>query len=458
MVAKKRKKSVKRGVAAKSKGSHGPKDTELADIAIRSSRANMSKATASDGTEPKGAQKVLEEKQNLNELLLDSLPHTAMLIRKDRRILAANRPARDAGAKVEDYCWQSFAQSDFIPEEDKKYMDEHKQAPPGGTCCCFCLADKALKNQKPARHPELNAWGKIWDVHWVPLDEQTYLHYALDITDYRIAEKSLQESEIRYKTLFESSPDGIVIADVETRKFPYVNPAMCRMLGYSKEELTTMGVDDIHPKEALGDAISEFESQARGEKTLAKDMPCLRKDRTLVYTDINTVQSVVDGRECNIGFFRDITERKEAQKDLSEKNIALREVLAGIREQKNEMGRTILSNVDKIIMPLIHVLEPGLSEEQQRYMDLLKQSLQEIASPFVSRLSTTVGALTPTEMRICGLIRRELSNKEIAQLEHISPATVSKHRAHIRRKLGITNKKVNLATHLESFMAGQEET
>ena len=118
-----RKKSAKQGLAAKNKGTHRPKDTELADIGIRSSLANMSKGTASDGTEPKGAQKVLEEKQNLNELLLDSLPHNAMLIRKDRRILAANRSARDAGAKVEDYCWQSFAQSDFIPDEDKKYMD-----------------------------------------------------------------------------------------------------------------------------------------------------------------------------------------------------------------------------------------------------------------------------------------------------------------------------------------------
>lgn len=129
-------------------------------------------------------------------------------------------------------------------------------------------------------------------------------------------QQALEESENRYKTLFESSPEGILIADVETRKFQYANPAACRMLGYSEEELTNMRVDDIHPKEALEHVISEFEAQARGQKTLAEDIPCLKKDGTLVYTDINTVKSPVNGRECNIGFFRDITERKQAEKDL----------------------------------------------------------------------------------------------------------------------------------------------
>jgi len=159
MAIKKSKKSIKQGLAAKRKVSPGPKKTELANIGIRSSLTNMSKGADRDLTKRKRAQKVLEEKQRLNELLLDSLPHIAMLIRKDRRVLAANRLARDAGAKVGAYCWRDFAKSDFIPERDKKYIDKHKKAPHGGTCCYFCLAYKVLRTQKPARYPELNAWG-----------------------------------------------------------------------------------------------------------------------------------------------------------------------------------------------------------------------------------------------------------------------------------------------------------
>ena len=46
-----------------------------------------------------------------------------------------------------------------------------------------------------------------------------------------------------------------------------------------------------------------------------------------------------------------------------------------------------------------------------------------------------------------------MSPKEIAELQHISPATVSKHRENIRRKLGIAGKDVNLVSHLEALLS-----
>jgi PAS domain S-box-containing protein len=140
----------------------------------------------------KQAEEVLREKQRLNELLLDALPHPAMLIRKDTTVLAANRMAREAGAIIGGYCWRDFGQSDFIPEQDLKYINDHKDVPLGGTNCSFCLADKALETQKPTNNPELMAWGKIWDVHWIPLNEEVHLHYAIDITESKQAEQERQ--------------------------------------------------------------------------------------------------------------------------------------------------------------------------------------------------------------------------------------------------------------------------
>ena len=107
-----------------------------------------------------------------------------------------------------------------------------------------------------------------------------------DITEQKKIEKELQESERRYKMLFNSSTQGIIIADIDTMKFDYCNPAICKMLGYSTEELTQMGVPDIHPKESLEHVVSEFNAQGRGEKTLAPEIPCLRKDGTIIYADI----------------------------------------------------------------------------------------------------------------------------------------------------------------------------
>jgi len=58
--------------------------------------------------------------------------------------------------------------------------------------------------------------------------------YAQDITEHKRAEDMLRDSEARYRVLFESSADGILIADLETKTLSYANPALCRMLGYNR--------------------------------------------------------------------------------------------------------------------------------------------------------------------------------------------------------------------------------
>jgi len=68
-----------------------------------------------------------------------------------------------------------------------------------------------------------------------------------NITERKQAEAALLDSEARYKTLFESAAEGIMIADVATRQQKYVNPAICKLLGYTAEELTGLKVSDIHP-------------------------------------------------------------------------------------------------------------------------------------------------------------------------------------------------------------------
>jgi PAS domain S-box-containing protein len=153
------------------------------------------------------------------------------------------------------------------------------------------------------------------------------LAYGIDVlrqqAERKRAEKALRESEVRYHALFAESVDGILITDIETKTFKYTNPAMCRMLGYTEDELRTMGVPDIHPKDALQSIIAEFEALARGEKTSATDIPCLKKDGSVVHADINSTKITIDGRPCNVGFFRDITERKRVEDALRESQASL---------------------------------------------------------------------------------------------------------------------------------------
>ncbi|MGD0897415.1 MAG: PAS domain S-box protein [Thermoguttaceae bacterium] len=153
-----------------------------------------------------------------------------------------------------------------------------------------------------------------------------------DQTDERRAETALRESEERYRALFEGSAQGILVADAQTRRFMYANPSICRMLGYTADELTRLGVADIHPEDSLDHVASEFESQIRGEKALAPALPCLRKDGTVFYADINATAIVIEGRKCNVGFFTDITDRKRAEEKLEDAKALLDSALGAITD------------------------------------------------------------------------------------------------------------------------------
>ena len=137
---------------------------------------------------------------------------------------------------------------------------------------------------------------------------------------------------------------------------------------------------------------------------------------------------------------------------LENKNIALREVLDRVQEEKNDMGDRIQYNVDKIIMPILYALESETPPDQLGYLRMLKDNLEEITSSFSNRLSKEFASLSPVEIQICNFIKNGFTAKEIANLRRISAATVNRHREHIRKKLRLTGKKVNLTTYLHTFM------
>ncbi len=155
-------------------------------------------------------------------------------------------------------------------------------------------------------------------------------------------------------------------------------------------------------------------------------------------------------RQLETQIARRTAELESARQALEEKNLALREILANIQTDRRRVEESVISSVNKVILPMLQSLRRGLAGSDAKVVDQIEQSLTEITSPFVDKLSKDLASLTPTEIRICNLIRRGLTVKEIANLENLAPDTVSTHRRNIRRKLGVVNKKVNLASYLET--------
>ncbi|RKY32346.1 MAG: hypothetical protein DRP74_02865 [Candidatus Omnitrophota bacterium] len=146
---------------------------------------------------------------------------------------------------------------------------------------------------------------------------------VMDISERKRAEQELRESEERFRTLFDSATDGILVVDIGSRKFYLGNQMICRMLGFSQQEIKNLKVEDIHPAEQMKYLLGQFEKIVRGELTLIRDIPVKRKNKSIFYADISASSIIIAGKKCLMGIFRDITERKLAEKKLEALNKVL---------------------------------------------------------------------------------------------------------------------------------------
>jgi PAS domain S-box-containing protein len=126
-----------------------------------------------DITDRKRAEKALLTNVKLNETLLDALPSVAVLVRAET-IVAANEAAKKLGGVPGRRCFSIWGKT---------------HGP-----CEWCLGAEALSSGSPQRI-EVEALGKVWDIHWVPIDSETYLHYAFDITEKRKTEIQLRQAQ-----------------------------------------------------------------------------------------------------------------------------------------------------------------------------------------------------------------------------------------------------------------------
>lgn len=137
-----------------------------------------------------------------------------------------------------------------------------------------------------------------------------------DITEQKESEVRLLEAKEEMQAIYDVMVDGILIADGVTRMFVRANPSACRMFGYSEDEMIHLSVSDIHPGGDLSRIIADFKKMAKGKKDIGENIPCLRRDGSVFYSDIATRRITYRGRPCLIGFFKDITDRKEVEDKL----------------------------------------------------------------------------------------------------------------------------------------------
>lgn len=190
---------------------------------------------------------------------------------------------------------------------------------------------------------------------------------AQDITDRKLAEEALRQSEARFRAIFDNAAIGVAIAGPDGR-IVAANPALARMLGYEQAELAGMAIPDItHPEDMAVESRLYIELVAGQRSEYQLEKRFVRKDDTHLWTRL-AVSHALDASgniELVIGVVEDITEQRAAQQAL-------------IQAEKLSLSSTLVANLAhhinnpiQAILGCLGLAEESLLREEQPGGDAL---------------------------------------------------------------------------------------
>jgi PAS domain S-box-containing protein len=259
-----------------------------------------------------------------------------------------------------------------------------------------------------------------------------------DITER--SEQALVASEIRYRRLFETAQDGILILDAETGRIVDVNPFLVEMLGYSHEQFVGKRIWELGPlQDIIANRYSFLELQ-RQEYIRYEDLPLETIDGR--HIDVEFVSNVyLVGHkkviQCNI---RDITARKRVEKALSartdELEVSNKEIEKAkiVAEKANKSKTDFLANMShEIRTPLTSIIgfsellydetNGPLNDNQKKYLGYVTSSGQHLLSLIndildLSKVEAGKMEMLPTRFSMSDLLKNSFSFIAEKALKH----------------------------------------
>ena len=261
-----------------------------------------------------------------------------------------------------------------------------------------------------------------------------------------------------FQEILEWSFEAVFV--VQSGRVIYGNPRMMEITGLTCDRLQDLPFLDL---------VYKLDRQAvlsRHRRTLKKPgaksslaFRLMSGDGSMKWIEAKIVGILWDKKPAGLFLGLDMTEAKRATeelvaqaKHLRELNTALKVFLEHRDLELKEYKKSQVGLLEKLVRPYLEqALRGGLEEREKVLLQAALSNLAQMDSPDSDRFAGLDRWLTRAEMEVADLIRREKTTKEIASLLNCSPETVSVHRRHIRKKLGICNKKIRLRDFLYSL-------
>lgn len=281
-----------------------------------------------------------------------------------------------------------------------------------------------------------------------------------DFTEQKKAEDKEKSRAEQLEQIINLAPDAFLLGDNEGTVIA-VNQQATVLSGYSHDELLGQKLSFLFAKSDLEKTPLNFALLKSGG-VLMRERKLLQKNGTTISIEMHS-KMMPDGTYQS--FVRDITARKHAensllnsQRDLKKKrsqleetNTALKILIKQSEQEKMEVEENVAANVLSLVEPHLNKLKMSeLNKSQANHIQIIESTLHNLVSPFVRTSVAMSLKLSPAEIRVSNLIKQGKTSKQIAELLGLSAQTIDKHRSHIRKKIGVTNKDVSLRELLTS--------
>ena len=440
-----------------------------------------------DITDRKLAEDALRESERRLADIIDFLPDATVAVDLEGKVIAWNRAIEEmTGVKASDMLGRgNFEHAlPFYGERRPIIVDLVLRADEAveKTYLIFNKQKNELVVETWAPCINRFLWGKASPLYDNKGGIVGAIEVIRDITDRKLAEDALRESERRLADIIEFLPDATFAINLEGKLIAW---------NRATEELTGVKAKDMLGKGNYESSLPFWKIRRpmainlvlEPNRKFERAYSVFKRETNTVLVEVEVPGIQIKGRNAYlwgkasplynnkgdivgaIEILRDITERKLAEEavkkrerelkmkshELEELNTALTVLLKRRDNDKRELEEMLVVNVKELVLPYVEELKSKrIDDRDMTYVKILDTNLKNIISPYSHKLSLKYINLTNREVRVAELIREGKSSKEIAELLNVTESSININRYRIRKKLGL-KKQDNLRVYFSSL-------